>query len=76
VAPFTISLVATPRRLVAVVLGPHIAPRSHFLELLIVVQAWSFTTLRLPEAIWRVLSAPGLTVGEVSLAEQSRPELI
>jgi hypothetical protein len=56
--------------------GPLIAPRSHFLELLVVVQAWSFTALRLPEAIRRVLSTPGLTVGEVTLMEQSRPELI
>jgi hypothetical protein len=30
----------------------------------------------LPEAIRRVLSAPGLSVGEVMLVEQSRPELI
>jgi hypothetical protein len=49
---------------------------SHFLELLVVFQDWSFTTLRLPEAIRRVLSAPGLSVGEVVLVEQSRPELI
>jgi hypothetical protein len=46
------------------------------LELLAIVQDWSFTTLRLPEAIRRVLSAPGLSVGEVTLVEQSRPELI
>jgi hypothetical protein len=46
------------------------------LELLILVQAWSFTTLRLPEAIRRVLSTPGLSTGEVALVEQSRPELI
>jgi hypothetical protein len=45
------------------------------LELLGVVQAWSFTTLRLPEAIRRVLSALGLFVGEVALVEQSRLEL-
>jgi hypothetical protein len=46
------------------------------LELLIDVQAWSFTTLRLPKAIRRVLSARGLAVGEVVLVEQSRPELV
>jgi hypothetical protein len=57
-------------------LWPLIASGSHFLELLVVVQDWSFTTLRLPEAIRRVLSTPGLSVGEVTLVEQSRPELI
>jgi hypothetical protein len=31
--------------------------------------AWSFTTLCLPEAIQRVLSTPGLFVGEVALVE-------
>jgi hypothetical protein len=46
------------------------------LELLIIVQDWSFTTLRLPEAIRRVISAPRLSVGEVVLVEQSRLELI
>jgi hypothetical protein len=49
---------------------------SHFLELLIDVHAWSFTTLRLPEAIQRFLSVSGLVVGEVALVEQSRPELV
>jgi hypothetical protein len=57
-------------------LGPLIALRSRFLELLIVVEAWSFTTLQLPDAIWRAIYAPGLSVGEVVLVEQSRPELI
>jgi hypothetical protein len=75
-APFMTGVVATPRRLAAVALGPLIALGSHFLELLVVVQDWSFTTLRLPKAIRRAISAPGLSVGEVVLVEQSRPELI
>jgi hypothetical protein len=57
-------------------LGPLNASESHFLELLVVVEAWSFTTLRLPDVVRRALSAPGLSVGEVALVEQSRPELI
>jgi hypothetical protein len=64
VAPFAIGLVATPCCLSAVALGS-----------LVVVQACSFTTLCLPEAIQRVLSALGLSVGKVMLVEQSRPEL-
>jgi hypothetical protein len=76
VAPFTTGVVATPRRLAAVALGPLIAPGTRFLELLIVVEAWSFTTLRLPDIVRRAISAPGLSIGEVVLAEQSRPELI
>jgi hypothetical protein len=76
VAPFMTGVVATPRRLAAVALGPLIAPGSHFLELLVVVLDLSFTTLLLPEAIRRVISAPGLSVGEVVLVEQSRPQLI
>jgi hypothetical protein len=46
------------------------------LEFLIDVSAWSFITLRLPEAIWRVLSTTGLAVGELVLVEQSRPCLV
>jgi hypothetical protein len=57
-------------------LGPLIAPGSQFLELLVVVEAWSFITLWLPDAVRRVISAPGFSVGEVVLVEQSRPELI
>jgi hypothetical protein len=75
-APFVIGLVATLRHLAAAALGPLIAPGSHFLELLVVVQDWSFTTLRLPDAVQRAISAPGLFIGEVALVEQSRPELI
>jgi hypothetical protein len=57
-------------------LGPLIAPGFRFLELLLVVEAWSFTTLRLPDVVRRVIYAPGFSVGEVMLVEQSRPELI
>jgi hypothetical protein len=56
--------------------GPFIVPGSQFLELLVIVEAWSFTTLRLPDVVRRAISAPGLSVGEVVLVEQSRPELI
>jgi hypothetical protein len=41
-------LIATPHPLAAEMLGPLIAPGSRFLELLIVVDAWSFVSLRLP----------------------------
>jgi hypothetical protein len=76
VAPFMTGMVATPRRLATVALGPLITLGSHFLELLVVVQDWSFTTLWLLEAIRRAISTPSLSVGEVVLVEQSRPELI
>jgi hypothetical protein len=56
--------------------GALVALGSHFLEFLIDIGAWSFNTLRLPKAIWRVLSTPGLTVGKVALVEQSRPALV
>jgi hypothetical protein len=57
-------------------LGPLIAPVSCFLELLLVVEAWSFISLQFPDAIRRVIYAPGFSTGEVMLAEQSRPELL
>jgi hypothetical protein len=76
VALFATGLVATPRFLATMALGPLVPPGSHFLELLVNIHAWSFITLRLPEAIRRVLSAPGLAIGEVALVEQSRPELV
>jgi hypothetical protein len=57
-------------------LGPLIAPESRFLELLVVVEAWSFISLRLPNAVRRVIYAPGFSAGEVVLVEQSRPELL
>jgi hypothetical protein len=57
-------------------LGPLVAPWSRFLELLVVINAWSFDSLRLPDAVRRVLYAPGASSGEVALVEQSRPELL
>jgi hypothetical protein len=57
-------------------LGPHLALGSYFLELIIVVEAWSFISLRLPDAVRRVIYAPGFSTGEVMLVEQSRPELL
>jgi hypothetical protein len=56
-------------------LGPLIAPGSCFLELLIVIDLWSFESLRLPDAVQRVIYAPGASLGEVALSEQSRPDL-
>jgi hypothetical protein len=76
VAPFMIGVVTTPRHLAAAALGLLIAPGSQFLELLVVVEYWSLTTLRLPDVVRRAISVPGLSVGEVVLMEQSRPELI
>jgi hypothetical protein len=55
-------------------LGPLIAPASRFLELLVVIEAWSFNSLRLPDAVWRVVCAPGAASGEIALGEQSRPD--
>jgi hypothetical protein len=75
-APFATGVVATPRRLAAAALGPLIAWGSHFLELLVIVEYCSFTTLRLPEVVRRAISAPSLSVGEVVLVEQRRPEQI
>jgi hypothetical protein len=57
-------------------LGPLIAPGSRFLELLVVVEAWSFISLRLPDAVRRVIYDPGFSTGEVVLVEASRPELL
>jgi hypothetical protein len=57
-------------------LGPLVAPGSRFLELLVVVDAWSFVSLRLPDAVRRVIYAPGASSGEIALVEQSRPELL
>jgi hypothetical protein len=56
-------------------LGPLIAPASRFLELLVVVDAWSFNSLWLPNAVRRVVYAPGAAAGEIALGEQSRPYL-
>jgi hypothetical protein len=57
-------------------LGPLIAPGSRFLELLVVIDAWSFDSLQLPDAVRRMIYAPGASSGEVALAEQSRPKLL
>jgi hypothetical protein len=57
-------------------LGPIVTPGSRFLELLVVVEAWSFISLRLPDAVRRVIYAPGSSSGEVVPVEQSRPELL
>jgi hypothetical protein len=54
-APPATRVVATPRRLAEEMLGPLIAPGSHFLELLIAVDAWSFISLRIPDAVRRVI---------------------
>jgi hypothetical protein len=75
-APLATRVVATPRPLAAEMLGPLIALGSRFLELLIVIDAWSFNSLQLPDAVRRVIYAPGASSGEVVLVEQSRPELL
>jgi hypothetical protein len=56
-------------------LGPLIAPGSRFLELLIVVDASGFNSLRLPDAVRRVVHAHGPAAGEIALGEQSRLDL-
>jgi hypothetical protein len=56
-------------------LGPLIGPGSRFLELLVVVDAPGFNSLRLPDAVRRVVYAPGAAAGEIALGEQSRPDL-
>jgi hypothetical protein len=60
VALLATGVVATPRRPAVEMLGPLIAPGSHFLELLIAIDAWSFVSLRLPDAVRRVIYAPTL----------------
>jgi hypothetical protein len=75
-APPATGVVATPCALAAEMLGPLIAPGFRFLKLLIVVDAWSFDSLRLPDVVRRVIYAPGASSGEVVLVEQSRPELL
>jgi hypothetical protein len=57
-------------------LGPLIAPASRFLELLVIVDPQSFNALRLPNAVRRVVYAPGVATGEIALGEQSRPDLV
>jgi hypothetical protein len=46
------------------------------LELLIVFDVLSFDSLWLPNAVRRVIYAPGASSGEVTLVEQSRPDLL
>jgi hypothetical protein len=47
-APPATGVVATPRRLAAEMLGPLVALGSHFLELLVAVDAWSFVSSSCP----------------------------
>jgi hypothetical protein len=61
--------------LAVALLGPLIAPGSRFLELLVVVDALGFNSLRLPDAIRRAIHAHGPASGEIALGEQSRPDL-
>jgi hypothetical protein len=76
VAPPAIEVVPTPRRWVVQMLGPLVASGSQFLELLVVFDVLSFDSLRLPNAVWRAIYAPGASSGEVVLVEQSRPDLL
>jgi hypothetical protein len=76
VSPPVTGVVATPRRLAAEMLVPLIASGSRFLELLVVVEAWSFISLWLPDVVRRVIYTPGFSTREVVLVEQSRPELL
>jgi hypothetical protein len=56
-------------------LGPLIGPGSRFLELLVVIDASGFSSLRLPDAVRRVVYAPGAAAKEIALGEQSRLDL-
>jgi hypothetical protein len=68
-------VVATPCPLAAAMLGQLIGLGSSFLELLVVVDTLSFNSLWLPDAVRRVVYAPGAAFGEIVLGEQSRPYL-
>jgi hypothetical protein len=57
-------------------LGPLVAPGSQFLELLVAFDVLSFDSLWLPNAVRRVIYAPGASSGKVVLVEQSRPDLL
>jgi hypothetical protein len=57
-------------------LGPLTGPGSCFLELLVIVDAPGFNSLWLPDAVRRVIYAPGAAAGEIALGEQSRPDLL
>jgi hypothetical protein len=69
-------VVATSRRRAAKLLGPLVALGSHFLELLVVFDVLSFDSLWLPNAVRRVIYAPGASSGEVAPVQQSRPDLL
>jgi hypothetical protein len=56
-------------------LGPLISLGSRFLELLVVVDAPGFNSLRLPDAVRRAVHAHGPATGKIALGEQSRPDL-
>jgi hypothetical protein len=75
-APPATKVVVTPRPLAAEMLGLLIASGARFLELLIVVGAWSFNSRWLSDAVRRVIYAPSASSEEVALVEQSRPELL
>jgi hypothetical protein len=62
-------VVATPRHLAAAMLGPLIGLGSRFLELLVIIDAPGFSSLRLPDAVRRVVYAPGAATGEIALGE-------
>jgi hypothetical protein len=57
-------------------LGPLTGLGSRFLELLVVVDTPGFSSLRLPNAVRRVIYTPGAAAGEIALGEQSRPDLL
>jgi hypothetical protein len=57
-------------------LGALTGPGSRFLELLVVVDTPGFNSLRLPDAVRRVIYAPGAAAGEIAQGEQSRPDLL
>jgi hypothetical protein len=64
-APLENGVVATLRHLAAAMLGPLISPGSHFLELLIVVDAPGFSSLQLPDAVQRVVYTPARPPGRL-----------
>jgi hypothetical protein len=57
-------------------LGPLTGLGSRFLELLVVIDAPGFNSLRLPDAMRRVIYALGVATGEIALGEQSRPDFL
>jgi hypothetical protein len=57
-------------------LGPLIGLGSRFLELLVVINALSFSSLQLPDIVRRVVYTPGMATGEIALGKQSRLDLL